>query len=190
MLSITVSSPAIVSLVLLEIIQKIETKNGLDELLRSGCDAASIDLLRRRPARDLSDIAPFLARSLFIEVDMDEVRKCLLRLDSMRRAQQQLEYFVKHGASRQMINQLFSISQSDVRAMQEMLLGSSRGPGRTLLPKAAERDEIHQDWHRISQVHTGLREQLYHLHLEHPGYTIEALWQTVNEFNVEQEVGA
>ncbi|RMX08230.1 DUF2857 family protein [Corticibacter populi] len=188
MLSITVSSQAIVTLVLLEIIQKIETKSGLDELLRNGCDAASIDLLRRRPARDLSDIAPFLARSLLFAIDMDEVRTCLLRLDSMRRTQQQLEYFVKHGASRQMVNQLFSVSQSDVRAMQEMLIGPSRGPGRTSLPKTSERDEIHQDWHRISLAHTGLREQLYHLHMEHPDYTIEALWQTVNEFNADQEV--
>lgn len=175
-------------LALLEIVAKIETRSGLDELLQHGIDPELIDLIRNRPARDLREIAAHL-RTACLTFDQTELRHTLQQLDMMRRDREKFEYFVKHGASRQMCRSFFRISLAEIKEYQEALLGTIGG-GRVSLPPHEQRDEIHHVWSAIQRDHEKIRDQLYELHVRYPAYTIESLWQTVNEFNDSQERAA
>lgn len=170
-------------LVLSEFIRLIETANGLDNLLNMGCDAELIDQLRNRSARDLLSLSN---RSSGFTVNFypKELLSHLNGIDRQRRDDEMCEYFVIHGASRQLLCKLFKRTADEIRRMREMLVG--RGSvGRTGLPKSLKvRDEIHQAWHSIikDSPDQSQRYWLYELHQKFPNYSIETLCSTLKEF--------
>lgn len=170
-------------LLLTEIIRLIETEQGLDQLLTMGCDAELIDQLRHRSTRDLIDLASRL-RELSISFSPIELQQQLGGIDRQRRDDELCEYFVIHGASRQLLKKLFKRSEDEIRKLRESLIGQSNS-GRTGMPKDLNvRDEIHKAWHSITEnaQDDSLRTWLYELHQLFPIYTIDTLYSTVREF--------
>lgn len=190
--TVTVSNSTILNLLLTEIIGTIETEGGMDALLQQGCDANFIDLIRRRPARDLMDVAGQL-KNLRFEVSVSEIVQQLKRLDWMRRDTELCEYFVKHGASAQMVSTLFKKSAEEVRRLREALLpAGSISVGRTALPKdPMVREDIHQAWSEICKGRGGeesLRDRLFRLHQRFADYSIATLYSTIHEFEDDQSL--
>jgi hypothetical protein len=170
-------------LLLTEIIRLIETEQGLDQLLTMGCDAELIDQLRHRSTRDLIDVASRM-RGLSISFSPIELLQQLGGLDRQRRDDELCEYFVIHGASRQLLRNLFKRSDDEIRRLRESLIGQSSS-GRTGMPKDLNvRDEIHKAWHSITRnpQEESIRNWLYELHRQFPEYTIDTLYSTVREF--------
>lgn len=170
-------------LVLSEVIRLIETANGLDQLLNMGCDAELIDQLRNRSARDLLSLSD-RSSGFTVNFHPKELLTHLNGIDRQRRDDEMCEYFVIHGASRQLLCKLFKRTAEEVRRMREMLVG--RGSvGRTGLPKSLKvRDQIHHAWHSIitDSPEQSLRFWLYELHQQFPSYSIETLYSTLKEF--------
>lgn len=177
-------------LLLTEVIRMIETESGLVRLLELGCDAELIDSLRRRSSRDLLDLSAKL-RCLRISFSPAELRQNLDGIDRQRREDALCEYFVKNGASQPLLTKLFSRSASEVRKLREVLVGGGN-VGRTRLPRDLQvRDEIHRAWYQISKYGphaNSLRDGLYQLHQQFPEYSIDSLYSTVREFEVEGTV--
>lgn len=170
-------------LLLTEIIRLIETEQGLDQLLNMGCDAELIDQLRHRSTRDLIDVSTRL-RGLSISFSPIELLQHLGGIDRQRRDDELCEYFVIHGASRQLLKKLFKRSEDEIRRLRESLIGQSSS-GRTGMPKDLNvRDDIHRTWHSIteSSQEESLRTWLYELHQQFPAFTIDTLYSTVREF--------
>jgi hypothetical protein len=182
----TVSNPTILSLLLTEVFGAIESEGDTDTLLEQGCDASFVDLVRRRPARDLMDVASRL-KNLRFEVPVREIEQQFVRLDWMRRDTALCEYFVRHGASAQMITSLFKKSADEVRRMREALLpAGSTTTGRTALPKDPKvRDAIQQAWSDIQKsagAQESLRDLLHRLHQRFSDHSIATLFSTIHEF--------
>ncbi|WP_287919369.1 STY4526/YPO1902 family pathogenicity island replication protein [Comamonas sp.] len=176
-------------LVLSEVIRLIETEVGLDQLLRMGCDAELIDQLRHRTTRDLINLS---SRSSGFVVNFypRELLTHLNGIDRQRRDDEMCEYFVIHGASRQLLCKLFKRTGDEIRRLREILVG--RGSvGRTVLPKSHHvRDEIHRTWDSIQKASPdqSFRVWLYELHQKYPNYSIETLYSTLKEFEDSDQV--
>lgn len=171
-------------LLLTEIVRLIEIEQGLDQLLTMGCDAELIDQLRHRSTRDLIDVASRM-RGLSISFSPRELLQQLGGLDRQRRDDELCEYFVIHGAPRQLLKRLFKRSEDEIRRLRESLIGQSSS-GRTGMPKDLEvRDEIHRAWHSITvnAQEESLRNWLFELHQKFPSFTIDTLYSTVREFD-------
>ncbi len=192
--TVTVSNPTILNMLLTEVIGTIESESGMDALLQQGCDANFIDLMRRRPARDLMDVACHL-KHLRFEVSVSEIEQQFLRLDWMRRDTALCEYFVKNGASAQMINTLFKKSTEEVRRLREALVPTGgANVGRTALPKDPKvREEIQQAWSEICKgrgSEESIRDRLYALHQRFEDHSIATLYSTIHEFEDDRSIRA
>jgi len=173
-------------LVLSEFVRLIDTESGLDKLLKMGCDAEFLDQLRHRPARDLINLSN-RSTGFVVSLDPRELLNHLNGIDRQRKDDELCEYFVLHGASRQLLIKLFKRSSDEIRYLREMLVGKG-SVGRTGLPKSFKvRDDIHKSWHTIVNdlPNESLRTWLYELHQKYPDYTIETLHSTVREFEDE-----
>lgn len=171
-------------IVLSELVKLIDTETGFHQLLQIGCDAELIDQLRHRSVRDLLSLAT-RTRGFIVNVTPDELLNQLGSIDRQRRDDELCEYFVLHGASRQMIAKLFKRSAEEIRKLREVLIGSS-SVGRASMPKDTNvRDAIHRTWHEITQKNTedSLRNWIYELHQKFPDYSIESLHSTIREFD-------
>ena len=185
MITLLVNDDSFVSAALQIVVKLIDTESGLDELLHQGCSASLLDDLRNRKARDLVEVASRL-RSVQIVVSPTEIQGELHRLDRVREDQSLFEYFVQHGASRQMICDLWKRTHEEVASMRKALLpGGSASAGRTPLPKSpAVREAIHIAWDAINKADPGAsqRQKLYQLHQRFAEYSIDTLVSTLDEF--------
>lgn len=171
-------------IVLSELVKLIDTETGFHQLLEIGCDAELIDQLRHRSVRDLLSLAA-RTRGFVVNISPTELLAQLNGIDRQRRDDEMCEYFVLHGASRQMIAKLFKRSAEEIRKLREVLIGSV-SVGRASMPKDIRvRDAIHDAWHQITQNNSEdfLRNWIYELHQKFPEYSIESLHSTIREFD-------
>lgn len=185
MITVQLHENGFVSLALQSVIQQIETEEGLDLLLRQGCPASLLDDLRQRKARDLLEVARRL-RTTFVLLSIKEIEGELHRMDRIREDRELYEYFILHGANRNMVCEMWKSSKDEVASMRKSLLpDGGASPGRTPLPKdPAVREAIHQAWAEICKQHpdASYRQLLYQLHQRFMAYSIDTLVSTLEEF--------
>lgn len=185
MITVHLQENGFVNLALQSVIQQIETEEGLDLLLRQGCPASLLDDLRQRKARDLLEVAGRL-RTTYVLLSIKEIVGELHRLDRIREDQELYEYFIIHGANRNMVCEMWKRSHDEVASMRKALLpGGGASPGRTPLPKdPAVREAIHQAWAEICKQHPDAtyRRLLYQLHQRFMAHSIDTLVSTLEEF--------
>lgn len=184
MLTVSVTNPIIQRLLLEHVIEQIESESGLDTLLQQGGSAEFLDLLRHRKARDLINVAENL-KCIQFSVSTTEVMGQLSRLDRIRHDAELREYFINHGAAREMLCEFFKLSGDEVRRLRSLLLpDGGASAGRTRLPPPHARDEIHAAWSRILKTHANehQRDRIYRLHQQFSTLRISTLHQTLKEF--------
>ena len=93
-----------------------------------------------------------------------------------------IAYFVRHGASRPMLRELFHVSQ-DVLARQRRRLGVRAGHGRPALPDKATRDAIHRCWDDVCRNESDARRRLVQLHQRFSAYALVVLNAVIHEFD-------
>jgi hypothetical protein len=186
MITVPLNDPSVVNTVLLLVVKMIDTDDGFQRLLMAHCSTDVLEELRQRKARDLVEISSRL-KSLRISFSADEFLNELKKVDLQRRDQEMYEYFVRHGASRTMLCDLWKKTSEEVTAMRRALLpDGSTGPGRRAMPKAhAVREAIHNAWAEIDKAHADApqRQRLYHLHQRFTAYSIDTLVTTLSEFD-------
>lgn len=186
MITVPLNDPSVVNAVLLLVVKMIDTDDGFQRLLMEHCNTDVLEELRQRKARDLVEISSRL-RSLRISFSANEFLNELKKIDLLRRDQEMYEYFIRHGASRTMVCDLWKKTNEEVTAMRRALLPEGgTGPGRRAMPKAhAVREAIHQAWAEIDKAHADApqRQRLYHLHQRFNAYSIDTLVTTLSEFD-------
>lgn len=144
----------------------------LDRIRLRGEACASLARLRELTAGELARIAAM--RAVRIEIDVDAVRLAdALRVVAMlgeKRAME--EYFIRHGATWQLMTKLFKVKRHDT-LRRRRIVGSARLRGRTVLPDRLVREQICQCW-RNSQE-TDPRASFLQLHLRFPSVSMSAL---------------
>jgi hypothetical protein len=185
MITVSVSDGSFVSAALQLVVKQIDTDEGLDLLLAQGCSAELLDDLRNRKARDLVDVAPRI-RSMQIFFSQQEIEGELHRLDRLREDQKLFEYFVRNGASRQTLCDLWKRTHEEVASMRRALLGGNASAGRTPLPRDhAVREAIHLAWDEITKTDPAgsKRQRLHALHQRFLDLSIDTLVATLDEFD-------
>ncbi|GKS96788.1 STY4526/YPO1902 family pathogenicity island replication protein [Acidovorax sp. SUPP2825] len=180
---LAITNPMLKRMLLEHLVEHMD-QGGFDALLTAGFTPEFLDSLRHRPARDLINIAQ---TELDIRVALPQraIAACLQRLDWQRRDAHLREYFIRHGASRQMVCQFFKLTADEFRDLRELLVPDGVPSGRPSMPSERLRDEIHRVWHEMerSGEHPTLRERIYALHQRFPDLRIQALHATVTEFD-------
>ena len=105
------------------------------------------------------------------------------RYGAIKRDRQRQEYFVKHGATPDMLVSLFKMTPNQIRTMRATLRPSNGMVGRPTMPEIAERDRIQIAWVTICANESDMRERYYTLHQQFAMHPMSALWSTINEFS-------
>lgn len=186
---LSILDPTTKRLVLEQLIEQVES--SLEDLLKLGLDPELLDSLRNRPVRDFLRAGQMSTLELSVELDEGNLRYVFMRTVDERRDQSLREYFVKNGASTEILNRLFKMSRDEIAALRDLLTSNPR-TGRPPLPSQFEREDIHRAWDKIVKVGAGqpTRESLYQLHQLFSSHSISALWQVVNEFGAIDTVPA
>jgi Protein of unknown function (DUF2857) len=123
-----------------------------------------------------------------IQIDMGSLEHGLRQVDYLSKRSRQLEYFITHGATSNMLSKLFRISSADVTLKRRLFSGTSSNLRRPSMPPHAMREKIQARWFEIRK---GKREEpvraedYEELHADYPQQTFATLWAVVHEFDAE-----
>ena len=172
-----------VRLVLLNHVAVRLAEAELTELHAAGIDTDQLVRLQQLSALDLNRLAAM--RDLTIGIAFDAVG-----LNAGRRAvalvneANALEaYFIRHGASWQMMSVIFKIRRK-VTLKRRRDCGAWRPSGRLPLPDYATRERIFRAWLAIQDPSHRVR--YYRLHQAFPQFSIAVLEAVVREFEADQ----
>jgi len=120
---------------------------------------------------------------LSLVIDTRQLAENLRALRQINAEAALIAYFVRHGASRPMLRELFHVSQH-VLARQRRRLGVRAGHGRPALPDKPTRDAIHRCWADLGRDETDVRRRLVQLHQRFPACALVVLHAVIHEFDV------
>ncbi|SCK55747.1 Protein of unknown function [Variovorax sp. HW608] len=192
MISVNVNDSALIAAMLSEVVKIIDTASGLDLLLEQGCDPVLLDTLRNAKARDIRETASRL-KSIRLTFSSRELAAELHKLQLVREDQEMCEYFIRHGANRTMVTELWKMSIESVAQMRRVLLPGGGNVGRPPLPRDhAVREAVHRAWTEILKAHPdesreSRRRRIFLLHKQYPDMTIDTLYSVVTEFDPVRE---
>ena len=154
-----------------------------DELQAAGLENELLAHLRQLSAVDLSRLAAM--RSLTICVAFDGAAlKAGLRAVALGNEAKALEtYFIRHGASTQLMSALFKVRRK-LTLKRRRDLGARRPAGRARLPDYATRERIYRAWRAVADPAPRIR--YYRLHQEFPNIPIAVLEAIVRKFEADE----
>lgn len=170
---VAISDPALKRALLQHLLEQEQTSIP-DDL------ANFLNELRTRPLRDF--LALTNARTLRVSIFLGGVASSLQHLETRNDEEALLQYFVKSGASRKMLQRFFSISAEQAG---RLCRAAGNLGGRPRLPDINERDRIHAAWHRLQEDPSliSLRDRMYALHQQFTSQPLKALEAVLNEFD-------
>lgn len=185
MITIHIDNPTMNAGLFSEVVKLIETTAGMDQLLAEGCDPQVIDVIRNLKVRDLREIAHRM-KSFQFSFAASDLQAEVMRLNDQREDQALCEYFIRHGASRTMVAELWKMPLAEVTEMRRVLLNEGGSVGRPQLPRDhGVRQRIHEAWSEIgkSHPHASRRRHIFLLHQCFASMSIESLYSVVTEFD-------
>lgn len=155
--------------------------SGADsEALRAaGIDKELLEHLRALPAADLHRLASMREPMFAVTIDGARLKAGLRALALSNEAKALETYFIRHGASWQMMKRLFKVRHK-LTLQRRRELGSHRGAGRLQLPDFPTRERIWRVWAAIEIPDP--RARYHQLHQSFRDLSLEALETVVAEF--------
>src|SRR5258706_13625377 len=123
-----------------------------------------------------------------IEIDAGSLEHGLRQVDYLTKRSRQLEYFIRHGATSNMLTKLFRISSADVTLRRRLFAGTASSLRRPSMPPHPVREKIQGRWFEIrkGKEREPLRAEDYEeLHADYAQHTYATLWAVVHEFDNE-----
>jgi hypothetical protein len=123
-----------------------------------------------------------------IQIDAGSLEHGLRQVDYLNKRSRQLEHFIRHGATSNMLTKLFRISSADVTLKRRLFAGTSPLLRRPAMPPHPVRERIQQRWYEIrkGKEREPVRAEDYEeLHREFAQHTYATLWAVVHEFDKE-----
>ena len=151
MSSVNVIDPTIRLIVLAHMLQQFDQfePERLREYQTAGFDLTSVDRLRNMTTADLVRLAQYSREnSIQISINPAKLVADMNRYEHMREDERMYEYFVRNGASLNLIMDLFNKRPSDVKRMQ-LMLGVTSTVGRRSLPDDETRHVISATWYQL-----------------------------------------
>src|SRR6202158_1113365 len=123
-----------------------------------------------------------------IQIDAGSLEHGLRQVDYLTKRSRQLEYFIRHGATSNMLTKLFRISSADVTLKRRLFAGTSSMLRRPSMPPHPVREKIQQRWHEIrkGKEREPVRAEDYEeLHADYSQHTFATLCAVVHGFDNE-----
>jgi hypothetical protein len=151
-----------------------------------GFTERQVEELQALSSAELVKLAEMPEPRVAIQIDAGSLEHGLRQVDYLTRRSRQLEYFVRNGATSNMLTKLFKISSADVTLKRRLFSGTSSSLRRPAMPPHPMREKITNRWFEIRKGKEAepLRADDYEvLHREFPQYTFATLWAVVHEFD-------
>jgi hypothetical protein len=183
-----VTDPTLVELTLFQLGKTIEMPEGMDMLIRNGWDPLLVDQIRHVPARDIPAVAQNI-KHCFISICPNDLATAIRRIADRRRDRAKLEYFIQHGAPRNMVLHLWLMSISEQAEVRKCIADRRRDRVPTPPPDRQRREAIQRAWYDIARNKTlSKKDQIYQLHQQFQDLTIETVYNIATELDGDHRV--
>ena len=146
--------------------------------------AKLIERLKRLSLVELARVAASGSLQLVVRLDAERAGWSVRVAARAQEERALLEYFVRHGASRALLRELFGASRRRVAGIRRT--GRLRSTqGRPRLPSRGEREAIEARWEHLAVSTPDLRTRYRELHQAFPHHTLAALAAVVRHFDSE-----
>jgi Protein of unknown function (DUF2857) len=153
-----------------------------------GFTEKQVEELRSLSSAELVKLSEMTEPRVAIEIDAGSLEHGLRQVDYLSKRSRQLEHFIRHGATSNMLTKLFRISSADVTLKRRLFAGTSSALRRPAMPPHAVREKIQQRWFEIrkGKEREPMRAEDYEeLHADYSQHTFATLWAVVHEFDNE-----
>jgi hypothetical protein len=173
-------------MLLAHLIRELQERGGSEAKAPDGFTEQQVAELRGLTSAELVRLAEMPEPRVAIQIDAGSLEHGLRQVDYLTKRSRQLEYFIKNGATSNMLSKLFKISSADVTLKRRLLAGAPSSLRRPAMPPHATREKITNRWYEIrkGKEKEPLRADDYELlHREFAQYTFATLWAVVHEFD-------
>ena len=142
--------------------------------------------LRSLTSAELVQLSGMTEPRVAVQIDAGSLDHGLRQVDYLNKRSRQLEHFIRHGATSNMLTKLFRISSADVTLKRRLFAGTSPLLRRPAMPPHAVRERIQLRWYEIrkGKEREPVRAEDYEeLHADFPAHTYATLWAVVHEFD-------
>ena len=150
-----------------------------------GLTEAQYAELRSLSSDDLVRLSEMPEPRVAVHIDTGSFEHGLRQVGYIGKRSQQIEHFIRHGATSAMLSKLFRISSTDVTLKRRLFSGTHEKLRRPAMPAPAVREAIQKRWWEIRRGREGdpVRAEDYEaLHADYPACTYATLWAVVHEF--------
>ena len=151
-----------------------------------GLSERQLEELRTLTSEELVQLSEMTDPRVAIEIDAGSLDHGLRQVDYLNKRSRQLEYFIRNGATSNMLTKLFRISSADVTLKRRLFSGTSSSLRRPAMPPHPVREQIQRRWFEIrkgKQQEPVRAEDYEELHRAFPSHTFATLWAVVHEFD-------
>lgn len=175
-------------LVLGQLIRELQQKAEQHAPPPDGFTERQVEELRALSSAELVKLAEMPEPRVAIQIDAGSLEHGLRQVDYLNKRARQLEHFIVHGATSNMLTKLFRISSADVTLKRRLFSGTSSSLRRPAMPPHAVREQIQRRWFEIRQGKKGEPERADEyeaLHAHFSQHTYATLWAVVHEFDAD-----
>ena len=175
-------------LVLAQLIRELQHGAQAKSPPPAGFTEKQVEELRSLSSEELVKLSEMTEPRVAIEIDAGSLEHGLRQVDYLNKRSRQLEYFIIHGATSNMLTKLFRISSADVTLKRRLFSGTSSSLRRPSMPPHPMREKIQKRWYEIrkGKEREPIRAEDYEeLHADYPQQTFATLWAVVHEFDNE-----
>jgi len=151
-----------------------------------GLSERQLEELRTLTSEELVQLSEMTDPRVAIEIDAGSLDHGLRQVDYLNKRSRQLEYFIRNGATSNMLTKLFRISSADVTLKRRLFSGTSSSLRRPAMPPHAVREQIQRRWFEIrkgKECEPVRAEDYEELHRDFSSHTFATLWAVVHEFD-------
>jgi len=173
-------------LVLAQLIRELQQGAGARAAPPEGFTQRQLEELTSLTSAELVRLSEMPEPRVAIQIDAGSLEHGLRQVDYLNKRSRQLEFFIRHGATSNMLTKLFHISSADVTLKRRLFSGTSSSLRRPAMPPHAVREEIQRRWFGIrkGKEREPVRAEDYEaLHADFPLHTFATLWAVVHEFD-------
>ena len=173
-------------LVLAHLIKELQARAEEHGPVPEGFTEQQIAELQSLSSAELVCLSEMPEPRVAIQIDAGSLEHGLRQVDYLTKRSRQLEHFIRHGATSNMLTKLFKISSADVTLKRRLFSGTSSLLRRPAMPAHAVRELIPRRWYEIrkGKEEEPVRAEDYEaLHEEFPAHTYATLWAVVHEFD-------
>lgn len=173
-------------LVLAQLIRELQQGGGEDAPPPPGFTEKQLEELRSLSSAELVKLSEMTEPRVAIEIDAGSLEHGLRQVDYLTKRSRQLEFFIRHGATSNMLTKLFHISSADVTLKRRLFAGTSSSLRRPAMPPHTVRERIQHRWFEIrkGKEREPIRAEDYEeLHADFAQHTFATLWAVVHEFD-------